>query len=139
MMQTSVDYTLFFRELSGIPDNPDQLQKSFYKPADEELLKAWSDWLTNWKSRLAENANPSLSGISHQMKQVNPKYILREWLLAPAYQNASQGDYTTIRDLQDVIQQPYAEQSKDHEERYYRLRPAELSQLGGISHMSCSS
>jgi len=35
--------------------------------------------------------------------------------------------------------QPYAEQSQAVEEKYDRLRPAEFSDLGGVSHMSCSS
>jgi uncharacterized protein YdiU (UPF0061 family) len=73
------------------------------------------------------------------MKQVNPKYILREWLLASAYQDAARGDYTMVKALQDLAQQPYAAQSLECQEKYYRLRPTELSQLGGISHMSCSS
>lgn len=139
MMQTPVDYTLFFRELSAMPDTPAALQKSFYKPANDEQLNAWSDWLTHWKSILAENTDSSPERISQQMKQVNPKYILREWLLASAYQDAARGDYTMINSLQDLAQQPYAEQSLECQEKYYRLRPTELSQLGGISHMSCSS
>ena len=35
--------------------------------------------------------------------------------------------------------QPYAEQSKEVEEKYYRLKPSEAHGLGGVSHMSCSS
>ncbi len=139
MMQTPVDYTLFFRELSAMPDTPAALQKSFYKPANDEQLNAWSDWLTHWKSILAENTDSSPERISQQMKQVNPKYILREWLLASAYQDAARGDYTMVKALQDLAQQPYAEQSLECQEKYYRLRPTELSQLGGIAHMSCSS
>ncbi len=139
MMQTPVDYTLFFRELSAMPDTPAALQKSFYKPANDEQLNAWSDWLTHWKSILAENTDSSPERISQQMKQVNPKYILREWLLASAYQDAARGDYTMVKALQDLAQQPYAEQSLECQEKYYRLRPTELSQLAGIAHMSCSS
>jgi uncharacterized protein YdiU (UPF0061 family) len=139
MMQTPVDYTLFFRELSAMPDTPAALQKSFYKPANDEQLNAWSDWLTHWKSILAENTDSSPERISQQMKQVNPKYILREWLLASAYQDAARGDYTMVKALQDLAQQPYAAQSLECQEKYYRLRPTELSQLAGIAHMSCSS
>jgi uncharacterized protein YdiU (UPF0061 family) len=73
------------------------------------------------------------------MKHVNPKYSLREWLLAPAYQQAATGSYALIRELQDVMTQPYAEQSKAVEEKYYRLKPSEFTELGGLSHMSCSS
>lgn len=73
------------------------------------------------------------------MKQVNPKYTWREWLIVPAYQNASKGDYTLIQELQAVLANPYEEQSKDIEKKYYRLRPSEFMRAGGVSHYSCSS
>ena len=145
MMQTSVDYTIFFRELSSIPDEIKQLKKSFYQSLNEEMEARWSGWLIRWKSLMTKKSNAkkaqsqSIEDISRQMKRVNPKYCLREWLLAPAYQLADQGDYTLIRELQEVMTRPYAEQSKSVEEKYYRLRPSEFSNLGGLSYMSCSS
>ena len=105
----------------------------------------WSEWLIQWKSLIAQqiDANAgqpeSFGAISRKMRGVNPKYSLREWLLAPAYKQAARGDYTFIRELQEVMTQPYAEQSKAVEEKYYRLKPSEFSNLGGLSHMSCSS
>jgi uncharacterized protein YdiU (UPF0061 family) len=131
MLQTSVDYTLFFRELSSIPDDIGPLKKSFYSDLNEEMDKRWSAWLDKWKA--------FVTSTSEQMKLVNPKYSLREWLLAPAYQQAVAGNYALLRELQEVMTQPYAEQSKDMEEKYYRLKPAKFSELGGVSHLSCSS
>ena len=138
MMQTSVDYTIFFRELSIIPDDIIPLKKSFYTKVNEEMEQRWSEWLAKWKS-LVTDTSCSLDDISEQMKRVNPKYILREWLLAPAYQQAATGNYELIRELQAVMTQPYAEQSKEVEEKYYKLKPTELTEVGGVSHMSCSS
>ena len=140
MMKTKVDYTIFFRELSSIPESIDALKKSFYGSPDTELQALWEAWLKNWKT-LVDNraASLSLDKISEQMKRTNPKYILREWLLAEAYQQAAAGNYDVIRQLQDVIAKPFDEQSSEIEEKYYRLRPSEFSDLGGISQMSCSS
>jgi uncharacterized protein YdiU (UPF0061 family) len=73
------------------------------------------------------------------MKLVNPKYILREWFVAPVYQQANAGNYSLVRELQDVMTQPYAEQSKEVEEKYYRLKPSAFFEVGGLSHYSCSS
>jgi uncharacterized protein YdiU (UPF0061 family) len=73
------------------------------------------------------------------MKLVNPKYSLREWLLAPAYEQATEGNYSAVHQLHDVITQPYAEQSKEVEDKYYKKVPSELSRVGGISYYSCSS
>ncbi len=81
----------------------------------------------------------SRDDIAKQMKQVNPKYSLREWLLVPAYQQASQGDYTLLRELQAVMTNPYAEQSQEVEDKYYRLKASEYFGVGGCSHLSCSS
>ena len=141
MMQTPVDYTLFFRELSLVPDDIEPLKKSFYKgptyEADPEGMdKRWSAWLTSWKSMTRPGSPEQLSS---QMKLVNPKYSLREWFVVPAYQQAAAGNYALLRELQEVMTQPYAEQSKDVEEKYYRLKPLELFAVGGSSHYSCSS
>jgi uncharacterized protein YdiU (UPF0061 family) len=143
MMKTSVDYTLFFRELSSLPDDMGPVKKSFYNNVNEEMDRRWSEWLIKWKLLIANtsHATPSrsLEEISRQMKRVNPKYSLREWLLAPAYQQAVTGNYALIRELQEVMTQPYAEQSKDVEEKYYRLKPSEFFDVAGVSHLSCSS
>lgn len=73
------------------------------------------------------------------MKRVNPKYSLREWLLAPDYQQAVDGDYTLIQELQKIMTQPYAEQSKEMEDKYYKRKPSEFREMGGISQINCSS
>jgi len=137
MLETSVDYTIFFRELSSIPKDIEPLKRSFYGELDSSLESRWSEWINNWKQLLS--GDRSTKDISNQMKQVNPKYCLREWLLAPAYQQAARGDYGLIRELQTVMAQPYNEQSQTIEDRYYRLKPQAFSNLGGVSHMSCSS
>ncbi|MGQ7275350.1 protein adenylyltransferase SelO [Marinobacter sp. V034] len=141
MMQTPVDYTIFFRELSLVPDDIGPLKKSFYKGstyvADPEAIeKRWSTWLTKWQSLTRTIPREELSS---QMKRVNPKYSLREWLVVPAYKQAAAGDYTLLRELQNVMTQPYSEQSKDIEEKFYRLKPSAYFELGGSSHYSCSS
>jgi uncharacterized protein YdiU (UPF0061 family) len=141
MSQTPVDYTIFFRELSTVPDDIAPLKKSFYKNADE-MDKYWSQWLTKWKSLIssANVASPrSREELSRQMKLVNPKYNLREWFVVPAYQQAAAGNYSLLRELQEVMTQPYAEQSDDLQQKYYRLKPFEYFEVGGLSYYSCSS
>ncbi|WP_166263604.1 protein adenylyltransferase SelO [Marinobacter caseinilyticus] len=141
MANTPVDYTIFFRELSSVPDDIGPLKNSFYRRSTyvadpENMDRLWSQWLTKWKSLTEPHSREELS---RQMKLVNPKYSLREWLVVPAYQQAAAGDYSLLRELQEVMTQPYAEQSKDVEEKYYRLKPMELFGVGGSSHYSCSS
>lgn len=150
MTQTPVDYTIFFRELSSIPDDIGPLKKSFYNNSardtdPKEMDRRWTEWLEKWRTLLnsASDANAtsfrSNEEISRQMKLVNPKYILREWIVVPAYRQASVGDYSLVRELQEVMTKPYAEQPKEVEDKYYRLKPSEFFEVGGLSHLSCSS
>ena len=141
MIETSVDYTIFFRELSSVPDDISALAKSFYGDSiyDKKILEKWSEWLEKWKSLLNITAPESREKLSQQMKLVNPKYTLREWFLVPAYKEAQKGDYTLIKELQEVMTDPYAEHSFEIEEKYYREKPSEFFEIAGISHISCSS
>lgn len=149
MVKTPVDYTIFFRELSSVPDDINPLKKSFYNGSSkkeknaEEMDKRWLEWLEKWKSLLNLSADKesarSKQEISKQMKLVNPKYILREWFVKPAYQQAKVGDYLLIKELQEVMTNPYAELSQEIEDKYYRLKPSEYFAMGGVSHLSCSS
>ena len=115
MVQTPVDYTLFFRELSTLPDDIAPLRKSFYKGSKgaaasidmtvatdtDEMDERWSAWLGKWQALINNagtndaNAVPlrSHEAISTQMKLVNPKYRWREWFVVPAYQQAAVGNY----------------------------------------------
>lgn len=139
MVQTPVDYTIFFRELSSVPDDIGPLKKSFYGTDPDGMDKRWSEWLRRWKSLIDAAPPRSREEISTQMKLLNPKYSLREWFVVPAYQQAADGNYTIIRELQEVMTQPYSEQSKEVEEKYYRLKPSEFFEVGGLSFYSCSS
>ncbi len=134
MGQTPVDYTIFFRQLSGVPENIQPLENSFYQPLSLELSQRWTTWLNQWRTLVAG----SVDEVSRQMKSVNPKYSLREWFLVPAYQQAALGDYSFVRELNLVMTKPYAEQI-EFEEKYYRLKPLELFRIAGVSHVSCSS
>jgi len=137
MTRSKVDYTIFFRELSHLPEDAAALKKSFYAEASPPLDEHWQAWLKRWRDLVVANGNAA--EISAKMKQTNPKYAWREWLVVPAYQQAMQGDYRLVRELQEVLSSPYDEQSQKSEDTYYRLRPEEFFNAGGVSHYSCSS
>jgi len=139
MVQTKVDYTIFFRELSGVPQHISNLKKSFYDELSGELESKWQSWLDQWRAQVLASKDPGVSAISAKMKLVNPKYTWREWLVAPAYQHAENRDYALIRELQEVLNHPYEEQSEETERKYYQLKPREYFDAGGISQYSCSS
>jgi len=49
MTRSEVDYTIFFRELSHIPDDISALKKSFYVKTSQELDEQWKSWLKRWR------------------------------------------------------------------------------------------
>jgi uncharacterized protein YdiU (UPF0061 family) len=113
------------------------LKKSFYVKSSQRLDEQWQSWLKSWRDLVTKDRD--LVEISAKMKQVNPKYTWREWLIVPAYQQAMQGDYALVKELQEVLSHPYDEQSQEMEDKYYSLRPKTLFNTGGVSHYSCSS
>ena len=142
MVKTSVDYTIFFRELSNLPEHVNALKKSFYVDlsGEEEIQKRWSNWFEKWNSLISSSvSSKSKKELSSEMKLINPKYTLREWFLVPAYQRATEGDYSLIIQLQDIMTKPYIEQSTEIEKKYYSLKPSQFFDLAGVSHVSCSS
>ena len=137
MFQSKVDYTIFFRTLSDIPNELTDIKESFYVESSEQIDAKWIRWLQRWRENIKRRGDHK--EISAEMKLVNPKYTWREWLIAPAYEKAEKGDYSLIKELQDVLANPYEEQSLEVEKKYYRLKPKKFFNSGGISHYSCSS
>ncbi|MEA2050942.1 MAG: protein adenylyltransferase SelO family protein [Campylobacterota bacterium] len=133
MTETGVDYTIFFRELSNIPKDIDTLKKSFYGDisSNKSIQNRWSNWLEKW--------NSTVRNTTSEMKKINPKYTLRESILVKAYTKAQDENYKMIEELQEVMNNPYDEQSKEIEEKYYKKKPNESFGIAGISHISCSS
>jgi len=99
LMASRADYTRSFRLLSAIPEQASDLHPSFYVPSSSELDQQWESWLQQWRSQL--HANGTLEAASAAMRRVNPAVTWREWLIAPAYQQAEQGDHSLIQELQE--------------------------------------
>lgn len=137
MVSSKVDYTIFFRRLSAIPEQLSALKESFYLPSSEELDAQWTQWLQRWRDQITSSSDPRET--SEAMKRINPAITWREWLIAPAYEQAAQGDTTLIQELQQVFSHPYDEPSAELAAKYDRLKPREFFNAGGVSHYSCSS
>ena len=140
MIETQVDYTIFFRELSHLPHDVGALAKSFYHDAvfDTPLMQRWQIWLESWRTHLPTQ-KVALEALSTKMKATNPKYTLREWHLVSAYKQAQEGDFTRMLELQELMTHPYDEQSQEIQALYYKEKPSEFFDIAGISHISCSS
>ena len=96
-----------------------------------------SRWLQRWRAHLSDGGD--LKATIAAMQQVNPAITWREWLIAPAYEQAALGETSLIHALQEVFSQPYDAPSTELAARHDRLKPREFFNAGGVSHYSCSS
>ena len=134
LVSSRADYTIFFRRLSTVPEQIEALKESFYLPSSEELDQQWSRWLQRWRQQIGDPAAAAAT-----MQRANPAITWREWLIAPAYEQAADGDTRAIQELQAVFSHPYEDPSPELAAKYDRLKPRDFFNAGGVSHYSCSS
>ena len=103
MMQgLTIDYTLFFRTLSHYDGDRKVLLKLglYHKPMN--------DWLDSYDERLKENSL-AVEERRQKMLQINPKYVLKNYMLQEAIDVAEQGDFTLVDALFTIAHDPYDE------------------------------
>ena len=156
LLKSRTDWTVFFRQLAYVMKEFPDLASSdfkgmlamlegdesarpgssaFYEPLSEEQREEWLTWLGEWRQALALSVDDDNS-IYERMRLVNPKFVLREWMLVEAYSDAANGEEKTLRDMYELIQHPYDEGSPHESERYYRRAPDEVLHAGGTAFMS---
>jgi uncharacterized protein YdiU (UPF0061 family) len=140
MGESQADFTLFFRALSnwnGESQLMAAVTPTFYRAElTTELFARWTLWIEQYSVRLKQDARPTRERLI-QMKSVNPKYVLRNYLAQNAIQAAEKGDYTLVTRLLRVLENPYDEQP--NEEDLAAKRPTWAENSPGSSTLSCSS
>ena len=139
MEQSQVDYTLFFRALCDLPSETAALEMTFHVDPSDDTRTRWQTWLDRWHKQVGASSDRDLDVVSASMKGINPRYAWREWLVAPAYERAEQGDYARVRELQALFSHPYIDQESELARSADQKRPTRFEGLGGVSHFSCSS
>ena len=121
-----IDYTIFFRQLS-------------YYDGDKTAVLAYAinqkplkDWLDAYDARLRKE-HLSVKERHTMMQSVNPKYVLKNFLLQETIEKAQNGDFKMLRELLELAHNPFSENL--HLKHHYRAAPAELKN----SKLSCSS
>ncbi|CAL9060912.1 unnamed protein product [Musa banksii] len=142
MATDKVDYTNFFRLLSSlkadttIPNNELLVPlKAVLPDINQERKEAWTSWVKTYLEELVSNGILD-EGRKAAMDSVNPKYVLRNYLCQSAIDAAEQGDYSEVRRLLKLVEDPYNEQPRM--EKYAGL-PPEWSSRPGVCMLSCSS
>jgi uncharacterized protein YdiU (UPF0061 family) len=124
MHASHTDWTFFWRNLANIDNS---LRNHFLDRT------AYDVWFSDYQLRLSREAQDSNERIA-SMNQINPKYVLRNYLAEIAIQKARDADdFSEINNLHRCLMQPFTEQAEF--EHYAALPPAWAAQIG----VSCSS
>ena len=121
-----IDYNLFFRKLS------------VYKGEQSEILdisiytEDLKEWLDAYDTRLKKE-KLSYETRAEKMLHVNPKYILKNYILQEAIEKAEKHDFSMVKDLLKVSLAPFDE----HQELEYLAKPTPQSAKN--IKLSCSS
>ncbi len=142
---TAMDMTLFFRQLSQVSRVSEcatallqPLLKACYQPERLIGLKKdrLVDWLRTYLSYLPSDKAQDEARKS-AMNAVNPKYILRNYMVQSAIEEAEQGSFDQIDSFLKLIRKPYDEQPEY--QHFYQKRPEWARNKPGCSALSCSS
>ena len=120
----SVDYTAFFYYLSC--DNINGI-RVMCSDVDE-----FNEWYEEYKKRLLKE-DISKQVRLEKMLKINPKYVLKNYMIQDAIDLAQKDDFSLVNDLLKIAQNPFAEHKKF--EKY--AMPSPKKQTGLI--YSCSS
>jgi uncharacterized protein YdiU (UPF0061 family) len=122
------DYTIFFRRLCDFDETAES------SPLRDDFIDRarFDKWAGTYRARLLQQGS-SRAQRQEAMRRANPKFILRNYLAQNAIAQAEQGDYSEVRRLHSVLQNPYDEQPGN--ETYAAAPP----DWGKHLEVSCSS
>lgn len=139
MQRAEVDMTDFFRRLADVDrnaPNPELLKGTFYREAlFLRHRKDFAAWLSRYASRLAGQQDTD-EAKKTRMNQVNPRFVLRNYLAQQAIESATDGDLSVLKRLLDASRTPY---SDDIAPDLAAMRPDWAMNQPGCSTLSCSS
>ncbi|MBE0487280.1 YdiU family protein [Marinobacter sp.] len=122
-----IDYTRFFRGISNLHRHGNAPARDLF--ADRSVA---DEWLERYEARLQKETRAH-DEREYAMRQVNPKYILRNYLAQQVILEAQNGDYAPLKELLKVLETPFDEQPEF--EHYAALPP----DWGKHLNISCSS
>ena len=145
--EVDTDMTIFFRNLADVDAETSaelddgelvaSLEDAYYDPeAFDRMTGRIADWVRRWAARVERHGMPAEQRRA-RMNRVNPKYVLRNYLTQMAIDESEEGDHSMVRELLDVMRNPYDEQPEYEE--YASRRPAWADDKPGCTRLSCSS
>jgi serine/tyrosine/threonine adenylyltransferase len=135
------DMTIFYQLLIDLPlsiETEQDVEAHFKASLYGSLEIAERNLLYNIIKTYLEriNKNTIKRSVAQQlMRETNPRFILRNYLLHQAIEDLEQGNDQLFLKLQEAMQDPYSEKFDE----FFKIRPDWAAQKAGCSMLSCSS
>jgi hypothetical protein len=147
MQRNSIDYTNMFRALGNLShgnsssDNmmsDEQFVSRFFGSNTTCQIERMSKWLQSYREELKKQGvdvtdNTQLQSLQIKMNKTNPKYIMRNYMLQEAIEQAQKKNFSEVERLLNILRRPYDEQPEN--EKYAADAPTWAKQI----QISCSS
>lgn len=135
------DMTIFYQLLISLPldiQNKEETQtyfkECFYNPLKKEESLEFFNLIKPYSERIKRNTC-SREDSQKRMRENNPRFILRNYLLHQAIEALEKGDDRLFKKLQEAIKHPYS----DRFDEFFKKRPSWANEKAGCSMLSCSS
>lgn len=135
------DMTIFYQLLIDLPldlqteqEAVNHFTESFYKDLNQEQALVLYRFIKKYTERIKTNTCSRAESIK-RMRENNPRFILRNYLLHQAIEDLERGDDKLFVNLQQAMKDPYS----DKFDEYFLKRPGWATQKAGCSMLSCSS
>ncbi|MYH39977.1 MAG: YdiU family protein [Candidatus Dadabacteria bacterium] len=113
LAESDTDYHIFLRNISDIGCDGFFGENSWLKELSETSEK-WRQWFSEYAAKLRENSLPDRER-KKLMDSVNPKYILRNYLMETAIKEALEREnYSEIEKVRKIFENPFSDQP-EHE------------------------
>jgi uncharacterized protein YdiU (UPF0061 family) len=144
LTEEETDMTIFYRLIADAEKtmiNTDLFQlisPAFYnlEVMTNEIKIKWQNWIDRYLICINADTNSDLERKT-KMNNLNPKYVLRNYMAQLAIDAAEKEDYSLIEELYIMLKKPYDDQPEY--EKWFAKRPEWARTKIGCSMLSCSS
>ncbi|MEA3314940.1 MAG: YdiU family protein [Campylobacterota bacterium] len=107
------DKNLIAKLFKAMEDDEIDYTSFFYNLSNNKIVegKNIDSWIVEYKKRCEEQSVSNDERLT-KMKKVNPKYILRNYMLQDAIDEALKGDFTLVNDFLKIAQNPFGDYPK---------------------------
>lgn len=135
--ELEADMTLFYRGLMDLMESKEVAWKNIcYKELDNRDLRRIDDWLLKWQ-REQRIQRVDITKALDLMKQVNPVFIPRNYIVQLVLDDLENGDDLSLRNLEKAIANPY--ELNEFTRPFLKKAPDWSKTRAGCSTLSCSS